>query len=64
MTLNDHKLNFFGWESISTDESQLRGSESKFENIKEQNQNWPNLKGVECISVLKVIIIMDTIKDE
>ena len=46
MALNGQGLTFFGRESQNLDGPQLRGSGSKFENIREQNQNRPNLKNV------------------
>ncbi len=63
MVLNGHEFNFFRREDLITGGPQLRRSGSKFENIMKQNQNWSNLKDIECILVLKVII-MDTIKYE
>jgi hypothetical protein len=51
MVVNGQGLTFFGWKGQNPNETKLRGSGSKLSNIKEQNQNWPNLEGVQCISV-------------
>ena len=35
--------------------TKLRASGSKFSNIREQNQNWPNLKGIQYILVQNLL---------
>ncbi len=42
---------FFGREDQNPNEPKLRGSGPKLSNTREQNKNWPNLEGVQYISV-------------
>jgi hypothetical protein len=53
VSLNVQGLRFFRRKGSSTDGLQLRGSRSKFEKIREQNQNWPNLEGIQHISITR-----------
>ena len=53
VSLNVQGLRFFKREGSSIDGLQLRGNGSKFEKIREQNQNRPNLEGIQYISIIR-----------
>ncbi len=42
------RANFFGREGQNSNGTKLKGSGSKFLNIREQNQNCPNLESIQC----------------
>jgi hypothetical protein len=44
--LNGEGLTFFGWKGKYPNRTKLRGRGSKLSNIREQNQNLPNLEGI------------------
>ena len=46
-------LTFFVREDQNPNGTKLRDIRSKHSNIRKQNQNWPNLKCIQCISVKK-----------
>ncbi len=58
MVLNSQGLTFYEHEGQNT-----YGPISKLLNLREQNQNWPNLEGIQCISVYKLFDINLTTHD-
>ena len=47
-------LTFFVRKGQNPNRTKLRGIISKFSNIRKQNQNWPNLKCIQCISIKNI----------